>query len=118
MKKPHVVTIGGGTGQHTILRGLKELPVAISAIVSMADDGGSTGVLRDCTTRELLRAKNFRMPIMIGIANAIITKAAPRMNPNTTDIVSLSILNPTTAPSPTEKATTKKHVILANVVIL
>jgi uncharacterized cofD-like protein len=47
MKKPHVVTIGGGTGQHTILRGLKELPVAISAIVSMADDGGSTGVLRD-----------------------------------------------------------------------
>jgi len=45
MKK--VVTIGGGTGSFTILKGLKEYPLDISAIVSMADDGGSTGVLRD-----------------------------------------------------------------------
>lgn len=42
-----VVTIGGGTGSFTLLSGLKKYPVAISAIVSMADDGGSTGVLRD-----------------------------------------------------------------------
>ncbi len=46
-KTPLVVTIGGGTGQFTILTGLKEFPVRISAIVSMADEGGSSGVLRD-----------------------------------------------------------------------
>ncbi len=44
----NVVTIGGGTGSYTILSGLKHIPdISISAIVSMADDGGSTGVLRD-----------------------------------------------------------------------
>jgi uncharacterized cofD-like protein len=42
-----VVTIGGGTGQFTLLSGLKKYPVRLTAIVSMADDGGSTGVLRD-----------------------------------------------------------------------
>ncbi len=47
MKMKRVVTIGGGTGSFTLLSGLKKYPVAISAIVSMADDGGSTGVLRD-----------------------------------------------------------------------
>ena len=41
------MTIGGGTGSFTLLSGLKKYPVDISAIVSMADDGGSTGVLRD-----------------------------------------------------------------------
>ncbi len=42
-----IVTIGGGTGQFTLLSGLKKYPVHLTAIVSMADDGGSTGVLRD-----------------------------------------------------------------------
>src|SRR5688572_17972625 len=42
-----VVTIGGGTGQFTLLSGLKKFPVNLTAIVNMADDGGSTGVLRD-----------------------------------------------------------------------
>lgn len=45
MKK--IVTIGGGTGQYVLLKGLKEHDVAISAVVSMADDGGSTGKLRE-----------------------------------------------------------------------
>ncbi|MES2199328.1 MAG: gluconeogenesis factor YvcK family protein [Chlamydiota bacterium] len=45
MKK--VVVIGGGTGNFSVLRGLKNYPVDLSAIVSMADDGGSTGILRD-----------------------------------------------------------------------
>ena len=45
MKK--VVTIGGGTGSFMLLSGLKQYPVELSAIVSMTDDGGSTGVLRD-----------------------------------------------------------------------
>lgn len=43
----NVITIGGGTGSFTLLSGLKKYPVNISAIVSMADDGGSTGRLRD-----------------------------------------------------------------------
>jgi len=42
-----VVVIGGGTGNFSVLRGLKNYPLDISAIVSMADDGGSTGTLRD-----------------------------------------------------------------------
>jgi len=45
MKK--IVVIGGGTGNFTVLSGLKRYGVDLSAIVSMADDGGSTGVLRD-----------------------------------------------------------------------
>jgi len=47
MKKKNIVTIGGGTGSFTLLSGLRNYPVNISAIVSMVDDGGSTGVLRD-----------------------------------------------------------------------
>jgi uncharacterized cofD-like protein len=42
-----IVTIGGGTGSFTILSGLKCFDTDLSAVVSMADDGGSTGVLRD-----------------------------------------------------------------------
>jgi len=45
MKK--IVVIGGGTGNFTVLKGLKNYDVDLSAIVSMADDGGSTGILRD-----------------------------------------------------------------------
>jgi len=42
-----VVVIGGGTGLPTILRGLKRYPVEITAIVTVADDGGSSGDLRE-----------------------------------------------------------------------
>jgi uncharacterized cofD-like protein len=44
-----IVTIGGGTGTHTLLTGLKKFTpqVSITAIVTMADSGGSTGRLRD-----------------------------------------------------------------------
>lgn len=42
-----VVVIGGGTGVFTVLSGLKEFPYHLSAVVSMADDGGSTGTLRE-----------------------------------------------------------------------
>jgi uncharacterized cofD-like protein len=41
-----VVTIGGGTGLSTLLRGLKEYTSDITAIVTVADDGGSSGRLR------------------------------------------------------------------------
>ena len=43
---PRVVAIGGGTGLSTLLRGLKEHSANITAIVSVADDGGSSGRLR------------------------------------------------------------------------
>jgi len=42
-----VVTIGGGTGHFALLSGLKGHDVDITAIVTMADSGGSTGRLRD-----------------------------------------------------------------------
>ena len=42
-----VVTIGGGTGSYVVLRGLKEYPFSITAVISMFDSGGSSGVLRD-----------------------------------------------------------------------
>lgn len=42
-----IVTIGGGTGSFVLLSGLKKYDLDLSAIVSMADDGGSTGILRD-----------------------------------------------------------------------
>ncbi len=42
-----VVVIGGGTGNFVVLKGLKKFPLDLTAIVSMADDGGSTGILRD-----------------------------------------------------------------------
>ncbi|MEX2029128.1 MAG: gluconeogenesis factor YvcK family protein, partial [Candidatus Paceibacterota bacterium] len=42
-----IVTVGGGTGSYTVLSGLKNFSdVSLTALVSMADDGGSTGVLR------------------------------------------------------------------------
>lgn len=42
-----IAVIGGGTGSFTMLSALKHHTSQIAAIVSMADDGGSTGVLRD-----------------------------------------------------------------------
>ncbi|QCR33612.1 YvcK family protein [Lysinibacillus sp. SGAir0095] len=49
MKKQRtkIVVIGGGTGLSTMLRGLKNYPFDITAIVTVADDGGSSGRLRD-----------------------------------------------------------------------
>src|SRR6476646_4456657 len=44
---PRIVAIGGGTGLSTLLRGLKEPTSNLTAIVNVADDGGSSGVLRE-----------------------------------------------------------------------
>jgi uncharacterized cofD-like protein len=46
-KQPRIVIIGGGTGLSVLLRGLKKYPLDITAIVTVADDGGSSGRLRD-----------------------------------------------------------------------
>jgi uncharacterized cofD-like protein len=43
---PKIVAIGGGTGLSTLLRGLKQYSANITAIVTVADDGGSSGRLR------------------------------------------------------------------------
>lgn len=42
-----VIVFGGGTGLSCLLKGLKQFPVDITAVVSVCDDGGSTGILRD-----------------------------------------------------------------------
>jgi uncharacterized cofD-like protein len=49
INKKKIVVVGGGTGTHTVLKGLKKYSdtLDITAIVTMADSGGSTGRLRD-----------------------------------------------------------------------
>jgi uncharacterized cofD-like protein len=44
--RPRIAALGGGTGLSSLLRGLKLAPVELSAIVTVADDGGSSGRLR------------------------------------------------------------------------
>jgi uncharacterized cofD-like protein len=46
-RNPRIVVIGGGTGLSVMLRGLKHKPLDITAIVTVADDGGSSGILRE-----------------------------------------------------------------------
>jgi len=46
---PRIVVLGGGTGLSTLLRGIKAYSDNITAIVSVADDGGSSGKLREAT---------------------------------------------------------------------
>ena len=66
MNKKNVVVIGGGTGQATLLRGLKLLGhIHLTAIVTVADDGGSTGRLR----------RAFHIPAMGDIRNVMISMA-------------------------------------------
>jgi len=45
-KGPKIVVVGGGTGLSTLLRGLKEYTDNLTALVTVADDGGSSGRLR------------------------------------------------------------------------
>ncbi len=44
---PKIVAIGGGTGLSTILKGLKTITNNLTAVVTVGDDGGSSGRLRD-----------------------------------------------------------------------
>ncbi len=57
-----IVVLGGGTGLSTILRGLKKFPVDITAIVTVFDDGKSTGKLR----------KEFNIPAVGDIRRVIV----------------------------------------------
>lgn len=47
VRGPKVVVIGGGTGSSVLLRGIKKYTSNITAIVTVADDGGSSGKLRE-----------------------------------------------------------------------
>lgn len=47
MRPPKVVVIGGGTGLSVLLRGLKRKPFHLTAVVTVGDDGGSSGRLRN-----------------------------------------------------------------------
>lgn len=47
IERPRIVVMGGGTGLSVMLRGLKDKPLDITAIVTVADDGGSSGILRN-----------------------------------------------------------------------
>jgi uncharacterized cofD-like protein len=46
-QKPRIVSIGGGTGLSTLLRGLKKFDLDLAVIVTVTDDGGSSGRLRE-----------------------------------------------------------------------
>jgi uncharacterized cofD-like protein len=61
----NIVTIGGGTGLSALLRGLKRENVNITAIVTVADDGGSTGRIRDV----------YNMPAPGDIRNCLVSLA-------------------------------------------
>jgi uncharacterized cofD-like protein len=61
MKK--IVILGGGTGMSTLLSGLKDFPVDITAVVSVCDDGQSTGRLR----------KEFNQPAMGDIRKVLVS---------------------------------------------
>ena len=47
LREPRIVSIGGGTGLSTLLRGLKRFRADLSVIVTVTDDGGSSGRLRE-----------------------------------------------------------------------
>ena len=46
LKSVNICTIGGGTGSSVLLRGLKNCSDFLTAIVTVSDDGGSSGILR------------------------------------------------------------------------
>lgn len=58
-----VVLLGGGTGLSSLLRGLKEFPLDITAVVSVCDDGKSTGRLR----------KEFKIPAVGDIRKVLVS---------------------------------------------
>ena len=62
----NVAVIGGGTGLSVMLRGLKQIPdINLSAIVTVADDGGSTGRIR----------RQFHIPAMGDIRSVMCAMA-------------------------------------------
>ena len=61
--KKKVLVLGGGTGLSTLLKGLKQFPIDITAVVSVSDDGKSTGKLR----------KEFNIPAVGDIRRVLLS---------------------------------------------
>ena len=76
-KGPKIVVIGGGTGLSNLLRGLKSHTSNLSAIVTVADDGGSSGRLR----------QDFKMIAPGDLRNCLI--ALGRVIPSSTEFIKL-----------------------------
>lgn len=66
MVRKKIVVLGGGTGASTLLSGLKKMPVDITAVISVSDNGSSTGKLR----------KEFLIPA-IGDIRKVLTSLSP-----------------------------------------
>jgi uncharacterized cofD-like protein len=64
---PRVVAVGGGTGMSSLLRGLKEYTANLAAVVTVADDGGSSGRLRE--EYRILPPGDFRQ-CLVALADA------------------------------------------------
>lgn len=64
-RRPRIVALGGGTGLSVVLRGLKEFDLDLTAVVTVADDGGSSGRLRS----------DFAMPPPGDIRNCLVALA-------------------------------------------
>lgn len=64
-RRPRIVAMGGGTGLSVVLRGLKEFDLDLTAVVTVADDGGSSGRLR----------ADFAMPPPGDIRNCLVALA-------------------------------------------
>ena len=66
MIRKKVVVLGGGTGTSTLLCGLKRMPIDITAVISVSDNGSSTGKLR----------KEFLIPA-VGDIRQVLTNLSP-----------------------------------------
>jgi len=55
IRKPKIVVVGGGTGLPVILKSLRNQSVDITAVVTVADDGGSSGELRSSINSCIVR---------------------------------------------------------------
>ena len=78
---PSIVAIGGGTGLSTLLSGLKRFSSNLTAIVTVADDGGSSGVLRRDAADEIVLATGP------GLEMALARSEIAEMRPGTSSLM-------------------------------
>ncbi|HEY8364319.1 MAG TPA: uridine diphosphate-N-acetylglucosamine-binding protein YvcK [Haloplasmataceae bacterium] len=75
-RDPNIVIIGGGTGLSYVLKGIKKYPIDITAIVTVGDDGGSSGDIRNSINvvppgdiRKVMVAMSETEPLMNNLLN-------------------------------------------------
>ena len=64
-KGPKITVIGGGTGLPVLLRNLRKQDAEVTAIVTVADDGGSSGVIRDYISNEFFAKRYFPISLQV-----------------------------------------------------